>query len=286
MRSREFEKELKLMDDETIQAELDQLEGIYSLTGANYQLSELDDQIRLAQVYHFIKDHKACADLLEHIKPSLDEKINTRPDSDLLGLLTEWHFLIIRYRTDNKKDFAAWPNYKELIHAFETANLSNSVDGLQAKLQTLYNFEQWREKGGDLESLDAEDLSVLEGLEEGLLDEIDAAIEERVANANWEDAYSLNRIMHRYFTFLNEANDAIYHLKEMVKLAPKKPDAHPADETDLIMDLAKFYFQHKNYAVAKKYFSKALEQYTALGDEFELFSMQAESWVTECTQRA
>ncbi|MCB9231399.1 MAG: tetratricopeptide repeat protein [Bacteroidia bacterium] len=279
----QFEKELELKSEEELEALALQFKDKINLETEEILSSE---QIREMFHYHStllaLGEIRSAADLHAAIRPHIDRLIasGNEPEASR-DLLTDWVFVLVNTVEEARDSFVSLPHYQEIFAAFDELGDGIYPKKLKTGLQMGHHYKYWITIGGLPENLSDEDREFLEDAADNWVDGVENAIESLEESEEWDKVADLKKAMYRFYLHGKRPNEAIATLKELIEVTPQTSTYHPADVGDLYLDLGKLFTQHSKWAAAIKYFEKAREIYEELGDDFELFTMQAEGWIAE-----
>ena len=227
-------------------------------------------------------DIERSADLFFALKP-LTLKLIEQPgqQEEGLSLLAEWSLNAMTFTPESKTDFACFPVYEELFANYAAAPPQFRIKEAKAKLQLVHHFRYWVATGGETIALDPAVLAFLNEHHDGYLVEIEEIIQQREAAEDWESVFELCLILYRYYRYNRRPNQAIANLKKVIETLPLTKDYEPALKAERLLELGTVYREYKKYETAIKYFDMARSIFDELGEDYEMFSIQAEALAEE-----
>lgn len=282
-----FEKELEIKSEVEIKTLIKEFEEKIDFSTEEILDSDaIQGMLNFRKAVSVLGNIVRSADLQMSILPHIQRLIEAGTEGETaLGLYVDWVFNELNLLKEELNSFVALPLYRSVFDAFDKFGEGVYPKRLKTGLQMGLHYKYWLTLGGNSEMLDQNDREFLQDVAENWAEEVEQGINMLEQMEEWEKVLSLKKSMHSYFTKAKKPNDAIKYLKGMIADTPKTPDYHIADVADLQMDLGKFFADFRKWPAAIKYFEQALATYQELGEEFEMFTMQAEGWIQEAKKR-
>jgi tetratricopeptide (TPR) repeat protein len=278
-------KKVQNLSDEALNDLLEKGDALPLEEETTYSAEQVDELFHYLHALILTDQPERATQVFDALKPAIDAQI-ADPAQQEQGLenLMEWALEAIRLVPESRSTFVCMPIYHELFEAFGDAQGRHAIQLTRARLQLLRHIDFWVSKGGVVGDLDEADQELIGEIGEGIQAELDAKLEVCKSNGWIKEAIQLHRGMATLRLSQSEPNEAIAHLKQVAELIPSLRDAQPTDLGDQYIDIGRLFFGFKKYATALKYFTQAHEQFTALGEDYEVFAMQAETLMEDCQQ--
>lgn len=283
-----FEQELEYMPIEEVETLVNEMKQKYDLQEArSYNHDEVDELIKYMHCSNFLGMYDQGANILDHVDPSVKQLIASGEDLERsLDFYTDCCLVALRFSSDPKNSFSNLPIYREMVETLEKVPDGYSYKLALAKLQMVYHYQAWKQSGGNVDGLEQDDQDFLNTAESVFIDELGAACEDCEKREKWDRLSAMKKSLYRYYLQVGQPNDAVQEIKAVLDILPKTDNYHEADTADLCMTLGKIFKDYKKYQVAIRYFTQAQEIYSSQGEDWEPFTMQAESWIEECEKLA
>ncbi len=283
MNPKEFEANLQFKSDEELKDLRQNFAARFPFDpAADYSSADIEDMFNYHTTLRVLGDYKESATVFREMKNVIDKfhSSGSSPDESL-DFLADWSFMAMNYTEEKPDEFICLPYYEEVLGAFRDAPPKFRAKELKVKLQMAHHFRFWLASKGNPELLEEDLRFFLTRLITDFPGEVEGIMEKKSAQNEWDDAADLSRALYRFYNYGKKPNEAAKFLKQTLELIPKTSDYVEADSADLYLSLGRLYADHSKWETARKYFMKAKEMYSAMGEDFEIFVAQAEGWLEE-----
>lgn len=278
-----------LWDPEELDAKIAEYDKSIDVKNGDYagkeDLARLFEYLRLLI---YVRDRQPDAVALHRdMKPFVERAMNAAPDDDAMRLLmVEWHNIGMRLVMQDPDKLSEYPYYAALQELCEDREGVFAVRALQARLNLLTYYFNWRANNGDAGQLSEEETAVVTEIEENFEAEAAQHYDQWLAEGYAEGFLAAQRLLARFYLMNQKPNEGIAALKALRDGLPEHPDYQPADVADVNMEIGQILAGFGKFKAAATYFREAFEVYDAAGEAWEVHAGQAEAMLEEAIDRA